>query len=301
MPSRRAILGAVLAGLVAIAAGIALSYAIHWFPVQASTQAKNTDRLYHVLTDASVPIFVLVVAVILFSVWQFRMKPGEELKDGPPIHGNTRLEVFWTAIPAVLLLSLVSYSFVVLYDNEKKPAGVPEIQIGVTGQQFFWSYEYPPSVTGGAPLKSYQLYVPDSYTVYFNLRSRDVIHAFWIPAFRLQEDVVPGITTHYRATPDRLGTYPVVCNLLCGAGHSLMRSAIHVVPPAQFRAWLRSQERSGSTVATASATRPGTSAGRSATASATRPSAVIGASATASATSPGAVVGPSPIEGTITG
>jgi cytochrome c oxidase subunit 2 len=78
-------------------------------------------------------------------------------------------------------------------------------------------------------------------TVYFNMRSKDVIHAFWIPAFRLQEDVVPGITTSYRATPDRLGTYPVVCNLLCGIGHSTMRSAVHVVPPAQFQAWLKSQ------------------------------------------------------------
>jgi len=256
MPSRRAIAGAVLAGLIATAAGIALSYVIHWFPVQATTQAKNTDRLYHVLVDASVPIFVLVVAVILFSVWQFHMRPGEELKDGPPIHGNTRLEVFWTAIPAALLLGLVSYSFVVLHDNEKKPAGVPEIQVGVTGQQFFWSYEYPSSVTGGAPLKSYQLYLPEGDTVYFNMRSRDVIHAFWIPAFRLQEDVVPGITTHYRATLDRIGTYPVVCNLLCGVGHSLMRSAVHVVPRAQFQAWLASQERGGSTVATASTTSP---------------------------------------------
>ena len=169
------------------------------------------------------------------------MKPGEELKDGPPIHGNTRLEVIWTTIPALILLGLVSYSFVVLNDNEKKPSGVPEIQIGVTGQQFYWSYQYPPSVTGGAPLNSYQLYIPQGDTVYFNMRSKDVIHAFWIPAFRLQEDVVPGITTHYRATPDRLGTYPVVCNLLCGLGHSTMRSAVHVVPPAQFQAWLKSQ------------------------------------------------------------
>ena len=66
------------------------------------------------------------------------------------------------------------------------------------------------------------------------MHSKDVIHAFWIPAFRLQEDVVPGITTHYRATPDRLGSYPVVCNLLCGVGHSLMRSTVHVVTPAQL-------------------------------------------------------------------
>jgi cytochrome c oxidase subunit 2 len=78
-------------------------------------------------------------------------------------------------------------------------------------------------------------------TVYFNMRSKDVIHAFWIPAFRLQEDVVPGITTHYRATPDRLGTYPVVCNLLCGVGHSTMRSAVHVVSLTQFQTWLKSQ------------------------------------------------------------
>jgi cytochrome c oxidase subunit II len=241
MSKQRPLVLAIVAALIATAIGLVLGYTIHWFPVQASTQAHNSDRLYHVLVDASIPIFVLVVTVILYSVWQFRMKPGEELKDGPPIHGNTRLEVFWTTIPALILLGLVSYSFVILNDNEKKPSGVPEIQIGVTGQQFYWSYQYPPSVTGGAPLSSYELYIPEGDTVYFNMHSKDVIHAFWIPAFRLQEDVVPGITTHYRATPDRLGTYPVVCNLLCGLGHSTMRSAVHVVPPAQFRAWLKSQ------------------------------------------------------------
>ena len=207
-----------IAATIAIAIGIVISFAIHWFPVQASTQAHNTDRLYHVLVIASIPIFVLVVTVILYSVWQFRMKPGEELKDGPPIHGNTRLEVFWTTIPTVLLLGMVGYSFVILHDNEKKPAH--EIQVGVTGQQFAWSYQYPPSVTGGAPLNSNQLYVPEGESVMFNMQSKDVIHAFWIPAFRIQEDVVPGITTHWRATPDRLGSYPVVCNLLCGLGHS---------------------------------------------------------------------------------
>jgi cytochrome c oxidase subunit 2 len=239
---RRSILFTALAAIVATAIGIWLSYVIHWFPVQASTQAKNTDTLYHVLVIASIPIFVLVVTVILFSVWKFRMKPGEELEDGPPIHGNTRLEVLWTALPALLLMGLVSYSFVVLHDNEKKTGG-PEIEVNVTGQQFAWRYEYPSSVTGGAPLNTTQLYVPDNESVYFNIKSVDVIHAFWIPAFRLQVDAVPGITTHYRATPDRLGSYPVVCNLLCGVGHSLMRSAIHVVQPAVFQNWLKSQPR----------------------------------------------------------
>jgi cytochrome c oxidase subunit 2 len=249
MPNRK-LPWVILAALGATAIGIVLSYAIHWFPVQASAQAKNTDRLYHVLVIASIPIFVLVVTVILYSIWQFRMRPGEELKDGAPIHGNTRLEVIWTTIPALLLLALVSYSFVVLHENEKKPAR--EIQVQVTGQQFFWSFKYPSSVTGGKPVESYQLYLPEGESVLFEMHSKDVIHAFWIPAFRLQEDVVPGITTSYRATPDRLGNYPIVCNLLCGVGHSLMRTTVHVVPEAQFKAWLSSQQNAGSTTATAS-------------------------------------------------
>jgi cytochrome c oxidase subunit 2 len=253
---QRSIGVALLAALVAVAIGVVLSYAIHWFPAQASSQARNTDRLYHVLVLASIPIFVIVVTVILYSAWQFHMKPGEELKDGPPIHGNTRLEVFWTAIPTVLLLGLVGYSFVVLHENEKKPAR--EIQIGVTGQQFAWSYQYPPSVTGSAPLSSAQLYVPEGESVDFALHSKDVIHAFWIPAFRLQEDVVPGITTHYRATPVRLGTYPVVCNLLCGLGHSLMRSTVHVVTKTQFHAWIKSQTAAGSSSTAGGATTGGT-------------------------------------------
>ena len=107
MSRQRSMSVAFVAAVIAVAIGIVLSYTIHWFPVAASTQAKNTDELYHVLVIASIPIFVLVVTVILYCVWQFRMKPGEELKDGPPIHGNTRLEVFWTTLPAVLLLGLV--------------------------------------------------------------------------------------------------------------------------------------------------------------------------------------------------
>jgi cytochrome c oxidase subunit II len=257
MAKQRSLILTILAALIATGAGIALSYAIHWFPVQASTQAHNSDRLYHVLVIATIPIFVLVVTVILYCAWQFHMKPGEEMKDGPPIHGNTQLEVLWTAVPAILLLGMVSYSFVVLRENEKRPAR--EISIGVTAQQFIWRFQYPPSVTGGAPIDSAELVLPNGESVNFGLHSKDVIHAFWIPAFRLQEDVVPGITTNYRATPDRLGSYPIVCNLLCGLGHSLMRSTVHVVAPAKFQAWIKSHQSSaagagapgGSTTSTA--------------------------------------------------
>ena len=265
MDRRRSLIFTVVAAVVAIAVGIALSYWIHWFPVQATSQAKNTDRLYHVLAIASIPIFVLVTGVILYCAWQFHMRPGEELKDGPPIHGNTRLEVFWTAMPAALLLGLLSYSFVVLHDNEKKPAR--EILIGVTGQQFAWTFQYGPSVTGGRPVQSYELFLPDRVHVRFELHTRDVIHAFWIPAFRLQQDVVPGITTSYRATPVRMGTYPIVCNLLCGLGHSLMRSRVHVISPEQFSAWLRSRGAPGTGAALTQAV---SSAGAAARATTTR-------------------------------
>jgi cytochrome c oxidase subunit II len=237
---RRSLAITVVASLLAIAAGIALSYVIHWFPKAASVQAHNTDTLYHVLVIATIPIFVLVVAVILYCAWQFRMRPGEELKDGPPIHGNTGLEVLWTAVPAVLVIGLVAYSFVVLHENETRPKG-RELVLAVTGRQFQWSFEYPKSVTGGAPINSYQLYLPDDEPVLFKIHSEDVIHGFWIPAFRVQIDAVPGITTTLRATPDRLGTYPVVCTILCGAGHSLMRTNVHVLRPARFRSWLASQ------------------------------------------------------------
>jgi cytochrome c oxidase subunit 2 len=255
MDRRRSLRFTVLAALLAIAVGIALSFVIHWFPPTASRQAKNTDQLYHVLVIASIPIFVLVVTVIAYCAWQFHMKPGEELKDGPPLHGNTRLEVFWTAMPAALLLALLGYSFVILHENEKKPAH--EMLIGVTAQQFAWTFQYPPSVTGGAPVQTTELFLPNDRPVKFELHSRDVIHAFWVPAFRLQEDVVPGITTSYRATPDRLGTYPIVCNLLCGLGHSLMRSAVHVVTPARFQAWLKSQAPAGGSSAAGSAAAAG--------------------------------------------
>jgi cytochrome c oxidase subunit 2 len=175
--------------------------------------------------------------IVLFSVVNFRMRPGEENLDGPPIHGNTRLEVIWTAIPAIMLVALCSYAWVVLNDIEK--AQPNEMRVNVTGQQFAWSYEYPQA--GGKPVKSTQLYLPNDQPVRFYVKALDVIHDFWVPAFRMKVDAVPGIETHYRITPTRLGIYPVVCAELCGLGHSVMRSTAHVVTPAVFKTWLASK------------------------------------------------------------
>ena len=179
------------------------------------------------------PIFVLVEVVVLFSVWKFRMRPGQELEDGPPIHGNTRLEVIWTAIPALILVGLCGYAYKVLQDIEEKPKN--EIVVNVTGQQFAWTFDY---AGQKAKVSSEQLYLPEGTSVEFHVRSKDVIHDFWVPEFRQKIDAVPGITTKYRITPNRLGAYPVVCAELCGLGHSTMRQTVHVLPRQEFDSWM---------------------------------------------------------------
>jgi len=228
----------VIHGVIASALGIAAGVLIEWFPEQGSTQAQTVDTVWDVLIWASVPIFVTVMIIVLFSVRNFRMRPGEENLDGPPIHGNTKLEIYWTALPAIILVALCSYSYVELQAIEKSKPG--EMRIKVTGQQFAWTFEYPQA--GGKPIASTQLYLPVDKPVRFIVRSPDVIHDFWVPAFRMKVDAVPGIDTSYRITPRREGSYPVVCAELCGLGHSLMRNRARVVSQSQFAAWIAEQK-----------------------------------------------------------
>ena len=232
------VLWMVVHGVIASAVGIAFGLVIEWFPEQASTQAGPIDHLYDVLIWTSVPVFVTVSIIVLFSVRNFKMRPGEEQLDGPPIHGNTRLEVIWTAIPAVVLVVLCSYSWVVLNDIEEAQAN--EMRINVVGQQFAWTFEYPQA--GGKPIKSTQLYLPKDRPVRFYVKALDVIHDFWVPAFRMKVDAVPGIETKYRVTPNRLGNYPVVCAELCGLGHSVMRTTTRVVTEPEFDKWIAEQK-----------------------------------------------------------
>jgi cytochrome c oxidase subunit II len=227
----------VVIGVVATAIGIPLALIIPWFPAKGSIQAGNIKTLYDVLIVATVPIFVLVETVVLFSVWKFRMRPGQEEMDGPPIHGNTRLEVVWTAVPAILIVSLCTYAYTVLRSNEDSKKG--EMTVNVTTRQFAFEFSYPEA--GGKQVVSPILYLPIHQPVVFKLRSLDVIHSFFVPSFSEKLDAVPGITTTVRVTPSALGTYPVECTELCGAGHSLMRSSVQVTTEAAFQRWLRSQ------------------------------------------------------------
>jgi cytochrome c oxidase subunit II len=224
-------------GLVASVLGVAAGLLIDWFPVAASEEAKPIDTLWDVLIIASVPVFVGVTVVVLFSVVKFRMREGEENLDGPPIHGNTRLEVIWTAIPAILLVGLCTYAFIVLEDIEKAEANTLEVR--VVGEQFAWTFFYPNPDGSDEDVGTTELYLPVNRPVKFVLQSKDVLHDFWIPAFRVKKDAVPGMDVTYRATPNRIGRYPIVCAELCGLGHATMRAKAVVVEPQAWTRWLQ--------------------------------------------------------------
>jgi cytochrome c oxidase subunit 2 len=231
---KRPLFQMLVIGAIVTAIGIPVALIIPWFPGQASVQSTRVDTLYKVLLIVSVPIFAIVETVVLYSVWKFRMRPGEENKDGPPIHGNTRLEVMWTAGPAILIIGLCTYAYTVLHKNEESKKG--ETTVDVIGEQFAWLFAYPKG--DGKAIVSPQLYLAKDQPVVFKITSRDVIHAFWVPAFREQLDAVPGIRDTLRVTPRELGTYPVVCAELCGNGHALMRATVHVLTPAAYQAWI---------------------------------------------------------------
>jgi cytochrome c oxidase subunit 2 len=249
----------LLIGVVASAVGIAIALAIDWFPVGATTKSHEIDTLYDVLLIVSVPVFVLVMTVAIYSVVRFRARPGD-MSDGAPIHGNTRLEVVWVAVPTIIVSVLAAYAWIVLNDVEAKQP--QELRVRVIAQQFAWHFQY----LDEGNITTNTLYLPKDRPVVFDVVTRDVIHSFWVPSFRLKTDTVPGLTTHIRVTPNRLGNYDIVCAELCGLGHSTMRQTAHVVPKAGFDAWIAKQKAgpsgggpaSGAT-ASASPTIPGPS------------------------------------------
>jgi cytochrome c oxidase subunit 2 len=222
-------------GIVASLIGVAIALWIDWFPVNAANTTKDIDTLYDVLMIVSVPIFVLVMTIAIYSVIRYRARPGDT-GDGAPIHGNTKLEVIWVAVPTVIVSILAAYAWIVLDDVEAKQPN--EMRVVVTGQQFAWRFQYPEYEN----LRTNQLYLPKDRPVKFDVKTDDVLHSFWVPSFRLKIDAVPGLTTFIRLTPSRLGKYDIVCAELCGIGHSTMRQYATVVEEQEFDDWVSEQQ-----------------------------------------------------------
>jgi cytochrome c oxidase subunit 2 len=238
MKKSHQIVGIILA--LALTAGlIAFTFAYDWFGPLVAEEDGKIDSVYRWLAVASIPFFVIILAVITYCVIEFRFKPGDEEKDGEPMHGSTRIEIIWTVIPTIVVIALGFYAWIVLDDVEARQPN--ELKITVIGQQFAWNYEYP-----GLGVKTNgDLIVPNNRPLYFSMTSADVIHSFYVPAARMKRDVADGFTTHINFTPDKLGSYPIVCTELCGIGHTTMRSNMRVVTPEAFDAWVASKKHVG--------------------------------------------------------
>lgn len=223
------ILTIVIGGLTAATAVL-----IDWIPIQAAEQAERVDSLMWFVVWASVAIFTLVTVVLVYSAWRFRAAPGDE-GDGPPVHGNTKLEIVWTLVPTVLLAVMAVWAYLVLSDNEA--LAQDRLVVDVTAQQFAWDFAYPGGQVGSGDLR-----VPVGRQVELRMRSKDVIHNFYVVEFRVKQDVVPGITTRVVFDPNRTGTYQVICAELCGVGHAVMRTRVVVMEPDDYEAWLADAE-----------------------------------------------------------
>jgi cytochrome c oxidase subunit 2 len=225
---------AVVIGVVAFVIG----FWIPWLPPLASEEGGRIDDLYIVTSAICLVIFAIVASVSLYALVKFRARPDDD-EDGKPIHGNTLLELFWTAIPTVLVTAIAVYSAVVLVKNEDLPQA--HRTIDVTGVQFVWSFAYPDDGVDRVG----ELYVPIGETLELKLHAEDVIHSFWVPEWRVKQDAVPGTVQRIVVTPTEIGKFPVICTELCGIGHSTMRSWVNVVSPEEFQQWLEDRQGEG--------------------------------------------------------
>ncbi len=222
-----------LLGIAAIAAVITslVAVLIPWLPNPASEEAKRIHFVYWFTTVICIGVFATVAAVMAYSVIKFRARPDDD-SDGPPIHGHTKLEIVWTAIPAVLVTAISIVSAIVLAQNSR--AGSHPLVVKVIAVQFAWKFTYPNGKSYG------YLTLPKGRHVKLDITANDVIHSFWSPELSQKQDAVPGEHTHLVVTPSRTGTFPVICTELCGLGHALMRSHVTILPADKFDAWVKS-------------------------------------------------------------
>lgn len=253
----------ILACTALLATGVWVGYHVNLLPEDASSNAPVYDDLFKVLFTIGTVLFLGVAVLLLYSLVRFR-RTATQTGDGLPIEGNLPLEIVWTAIPAVVVLFVGIYSYDIyermggmtsLHDHSAmlamdhtpaeqrywggiapvsdSPGAAPSIPVEVTAMQFAFIFHYPDGdITSG------ELHVPVGQPVELRMEARDVIHAFWVPQFRLKQDVIPGQPTLLSFTPTRAGTYPIICAELCGPYHGGMRSSVVVHEPEAFRSWL---------------------------------------------------------------
>lgn len=250
--SRLRIVGFAVAALVIVAllALLALAGAFRLFPPAPVTdRAHEIDWLYNFVFVIAVAIFVLVEGLIIFAVVRYRRKPTDtELP--PQIHGNNVLEIVWTVVPTILVGVMFVFSFNSL-NTVDAVANTTDIRIRAVAAQFQWSFEY--LSADGQTVQFEQLApemtVPVGKTVHLSLRSKDVIHAFYVPKFLFKRDVVPGRENVFEFTVDPADagqTFSGQCAELCGTFHGSMLFTVKALAPADYDAWLATQIKNAS-------------------------------------------------------
>ncbi len=199
------------------------------FPPQASTNAAEVDALYLFLVAlCSLTAFGVIAAMTFFAI-RYRRRPGNEV--GADIHGSTVLEIIWTAIPFVILMFVFAWGASLYFKLSRPPEDAMEVF--VVGRQWMWKIQH---MEGRREINT--LHVPLGKPVKLTMTSEDVIHAFYVPAFRVKADVVPGRYTTLWFQPTQTGEFHLFCAEYCGTEHSRMGGSIIVMQPAEYEAWL---------------------------------------------------------------
>ena len=226
----------VIVGILVIVMAI-LTYvgldAVGLMPVEASLQAVSIDHLWNWQVIMMSFLFALIFVPFVYSLVVFRRRKGE-IGDGEHFEGNTTLEITWTVLP---LFAVLAFAYMGAYSlGEINRVDPDALSIKVKAQQFTWTFEYPEY-----GIISKELHLPVNQQVVLKMESGDVIHSFWVPEFRVKQDVVPGRVTEYRITPTLLGNYKVRCAELCGASHAYMINPVIVNTQADFVSWIAEQ------------------------------------------------------------
>ncbi len=206
-------------------------------PPAASSIAGSVDRLYYFLTGVTAFFTVLIFSIIFYFMIKYRRRPGKPYE--PETHTSLFLELSWTIIPSLICVVIFVWSSALFVRNNRPPANSREIF--VIGKQWMWHVQHPEG-----PREIDALHVPVGENIKLTMTSQDVIHGFYIPAFRVKSDVLPGRYTSIWFKADRIGVYHLFCSQYCGTNHSEMIGWVYVMSPTDYAAWLAEGEQSES-------------------------------------------------------
>ncbi len=192
-----------------------------------SSHTETVDAVMFYIVGLSVVLLLGITATMIYFVVKYNRKKGHQPKD---IHGSVILETIWIAIPTVIVLSMFYYGYTGFNKLREIPADAMEIK--VLARMWEWEFEY----SNGK--KTDTLYVPLKKPIKLVMESVDVNHSFYIPAYRIKEDVIAGKINYLAFTPDRIGEYDIACAEYCGLKHSMMYSKVVVISEREFSEWI---------------------------------------------------------------